>query len=160
MNGKPYFLRGWDESEPIASYVGVASIDIPIGYAGSITSVHFTNYHFIWCPKYRRKVIVPEVGSMLRDVIKGRYNKKWLGGIIALETIPDHVHLFTKTDHTIALNNIIARIEGRSSRILRNGFPSLKSRLPALWTRTYFVSTHGHTSSDTTEKYVEEQKSG
>ena len=78
--------------------------------------------------------------------------------IIALEIMPDHVHLFIKTNPTIAPNNVIARIKGKSSRILRNEFPSLRSRLPTLWTRSYFVSTDGHVSSETIKKYVEEQK--
>ncbi len=54
--------------------------------------------------------------------------------IIALETMPDHVHLFIKTDPTIAPNGVIAKIKGRTSRLLRLEFPELKSRLPSLWT--------------------------
>ena len=80
-------------------------------------------------------------------------------GIIALETIPVHVHLFIKTDHAVAIDNIIARIKGKRSRMLRNEFPALKSRLLALWTRSYFVSTCGHASLETIKKNVEEQKS-
>ena len=73
--------------------------------------------------------------------------------------MPDHVHLFIKADPTITPKNIIARIKGRSSRILRNEFPTLRSRLPTLWTRSYFVSTHGHVSSEAIKRYVEEEKS-
>ena len=131
---------------------------MPKGYTSSSTSVHFMNYHFVWCPKYRRKVIVADVESRLHEIIKDTAKESgW--EILALETMPDHVHLFIKTDPTIAPNNIIARIKGRSSRILREEFPSLKRRLPTLWTRSYFVSTHGHVSPETIKKYVEEQKS-
>ncbi|MHB1492595.1 MAG: IS200/IS605 family transposase [Thermoplasmataceae archaeon] len=131
---------------------------MPKGYTSSNTSVHFMNYHFVWCPKYRRKVIVSEVESRLHEIIMNTAKESgW--EVIALETMSDHVHLFIKTDPTIAPNNVIARIKGRSSRILREEFPSLKSRLPTLWTRSYFVSTDGHVSSETIKKYVEEQKS-
>ena len=78
--------------------------------------------------------------------------------IIALETMPDHVHMFIKTPPTVAPNNIIVRIKGTTSRLLRAEFPELRKRLPTLWTRSYFVSTHGHVSSGTIKKYVEEQK--
>ena len=131
---------------------------MPKGYTSSSTSVHFMNYHFVWCPEYRRKVIVDDVETRLQDIIRntaGENNRE----IIALETMPDHVHLFIKADPTVAPNNIIARIKGRSSSILRNEFPTLRSRLPTLWTRSYFVSTHGHVSSEEIQRYVEEQKS-
>ena len=72
--------------------------------------------------------------------------------------MPDHVHLFTKTDPTISPNNVIAKIKGKTSRILRSEFPQLRKRLPTLWTRSYFVSTHGHVSFDTIKKYIEDQK--
>ncbi|MHB1493020.1 MAG: IS200/IS605 family transposase [Thermoplasmataceae archaeon] len=124
---------------------------MPKRYTSSNTSVHFMNYHFVWCPKYRRKVIVSEVESRLHEIIMDTAKESgW--EVIALETMSDHVHLFIKTDPTIAPNNVIARIMGRSSRILRE-------ELPTLWTRSYFVSTHGHVSSETIKKYVEEQKS-
>lgn len=130
---------------------------MPKGYTSSNTSVHFMHYHFVWCPKYRRKVITTDIESRLKEIINDiSLENGW--EIIALETMPDHVHLFIKTDPTIAPNNVIAKIKGRTSRILRSEFPQLKRRLPTLWTRSYFVSTHGHVSSDTIMKYLEEQK--
>ena len=158
MSEKSHILQGWDESEPIILCIDNAFATMPKGYTSSITSVHFMNYHFVWCPKYRRKVIVSDVESRLQDIIEDAAMENGRE-IIALETMPDHVHLFIKTVPTIAPNNVIARIKGRSSRILRDEFPSLKRRLPTLWTRSYFVSTHGHVSSETIKRYVEEQKS-
>ena len=158
VSGKSHILQGWDESELIILCIDNAFATMPKGYTNSNTSVHFMNYHFVWCPKYRRKVIVADVESRLQEIIRDTAKENgW--GIIALETMPVHVHLFIKTNPTIAPNNVIAMIKGRSSRILRNEFPSLRKRLPTLWTRSYFVSTHGHASSDTIKKYVEEQKS-
>ena len=158
MSGKSHTLQGWDESEPITIFTFNASNDMPKGYTSSNTSVHFMNHHFVWYPKYRRKVIVDYVETRLQDIIRNtaRENNR---EIIAPETMPDHVHLFIKADPTVAPNNIIARIKGRSSRILRNEFPTLRSRLPTLWTRSCFVSTHGHVSFEAIKRYVEEQKS-
>ena len=135
VSGKSHTLQGWDESEPIPICTSNVSNKMPRGYTSSNTSVHFMNYHFVWCPKYRRKVIVDDVETRLQDIVRntaGENNRD----IIAPETMPDHVHLFIKADPTITPNNIIARIKGRSSRILRN-------ELPTLWTRSCFVSTHG-----------------
>ena len=158
VSGKSHILQGWDESESIILYIDNAFATMPKGYASSIRSVHFMNYHFVWCPKYRRKVIVSDIESRLHEIIRDTAKENgW--EIIALETMPDHVHLFIKTVPTIAPNNVIAMIKGRSSRILRNEFPSLKRRLPTLWTRSYFVSIHGHVSSEIIKKYVEDQKS-
>ncbi len=157
MSGKSHIIYGWDESESIIIYVITVSMNMPKGYTSSNTSVHFMNYHFVWCPKYRRNIIVADIESRLREIIMDTAKENnW--EIIALEIMPDHVHLFIKADPTIAPNNVIARIKGKSSRILRNEFPSLRSRLPTLWTRSYFVSTDGHVSSETIKKYVEEQK--
>ena len=142
MIGKSHTLQEWDESEPITIHTSNPSNDMPKGYTSSSTSVHFMNYHFVWCPEYRRKVIVDDVETRLQDIIRntaGENNRE----IIALETMPDHVHLLIKADPTITPNNIIARIKGRSSIILSNEFSTLTSRLPTLWTRSCFVSTHG-----------------
>ena len=157
MSEKTHTIYGWDESEPIILYMKNISTIMPKGYSSSNTSVHFMNYHFVWCPKYRRKIITPDIELRLKEII-GDIVRENNREVIALETMPDHVHLFTKADPTIAPNRVIAKIKGRTSRLLRAEFPELKSRLPSLWTGSYFVSTHSHVSLDTIKKYVEEQK--
>jgi putative transposase len=72
--------------------------------------------------------------------------------------MPDHVHLFIQADPRLAPNSIIGQIKGFTSRVLRREFRELRSRLPTLWTRSYFVSTHGHVSDETIKRYIEEQK--
>lgn len=134
-----------------------ASMSMPKGYLASETSVHFMNYHFVWCPKYRRKLIVGTVESRLKELIHAKAKERgWI--VLALETMPDHVHLFVQATPKDAPNRIVGAFKGYTSRILRQEFPELKSRLPSLWTRSYFVSTHGHVSSETIKKYVEEQR--
>ncbi len=157
VSEKTHTIYGWDESEPIILYTDNISTIMPKGYSSSNTSVHFMNYHFVWCPKYRRKLITGNIEIRLNEIIMGvAQENNW--EVIALETMPDHVHLFIKTDPTIAPNGVITKIKGRTSRLLRAEFPELKRKLPTLWTRSYFVSTHGHVSLDTIEKYVEGQK--
>ncbi len=129
---------------------------MPRGYQSSNTSVHFMGYHFVWCPKYRRKVLVGKVEKRMNKIV---YQKaKELGcQIIVLEIMPDYSHLFIQANPKLSPNFIIGQIKGFTSRMLRKEFPELL-KMPTLWTRSYFVSTHRHISDRLIKKYIEEQK--
>lgn len=130
---------------------------MPKGYISSQTSVHFMGYHFVWCPKYRRKVLIGNIKRRMNELVRQKAND--LGcKILALEIMADHTHLFIQANPTLSPNMIIAQIKGYTSRILRKEFKELRTRLPTLWTRSYFVSTHGHISDKLIQKYIEEQK--
>lgn len=113
-------------------------------------------YHFVWCPKYRRKVLVGKVEKRMNKIV---YQKaKELGcQIIVLEIMPDYSHLFIQANPKLSPNFIIGQIKGFTSRMLRKEFPELL-KMPTLWTRSYFVSTHRHISDRLIKKYIEEQK--
>jgi len=114
------------------------------------------NYHFVWCPKYRRPVLVGKIKQRLDELIRKKC--KELGGeILSLSIAADHVHLFVKTNPRTAPNMFVGLVKGYTSHELRNEFPELRSRLPTLWTRSYFVSTHGHVSDAMIARYIEEQ---
>ena len=84
-----------------------------------------------------------------------------LGGeVIELVVRPDHVHLFAHFPPTLAPQQILHRIKDQTSRVLRQAFPSLRSRLPALWTHSSYVGTAGNVSSETIRKYIDAQKGG
>lgn len=78
--------------------------------------------------------------------------------IKTLEIMPDHVHIFIECDSRIALHKAIKQFKGVSSRKLRNEYPWLKSRIPSLWTRSYFSCIVGHTNESTIIQYIEDQK--
>jgi putative transposase len=129
---------------------------LPRGYTQSETFVHYMDYHFVWTPKYRKKLIVDNVEKRLKSLQKEKC--KQLGiEIISLETMPDHVHIFLKATPVLAPNRIVAALKGYTSRVLRQEFVHLKSGRPTLWSRSYFVSTHSHVSNET-KKYIEEQQ--
>lgn len=130
---------------------------MPKGYISSQTSVRFMNYHFVWCSKYRKKILVGKIQKRLEELIREK-SKELDGEILSLAIGDDHVHLFVRTTPIISPNKFIGQIKGYSSRILRQEIPEVKSRLPTLWTRSYFVSTHGHISDKMIQKYIEEQK--
>lgn len=123
----------------------------------SNTTVHNLGYHLIWCPKYRKKVLVDGVDIRLKELLISKAEE--IGCTIEkMEVMPDHVHLFVKSKPTLAPHYIVRQFKGYSSRILRKEFPSLKSRLPTLWTRSYYVESVGHISESTIKKYIEDQK--
>jgi len=130
---------------------------MPKGYLSSQTSIYFLNYHFVWCSKYRRKVLVDAIAKRLDDLIRLKCQELKCE-VLALSIESDHVHLFVKASPQLAPNRIIGTIKGYTSRSMRQQFPELRSKLPTLWTRSYFVSTHGHISDDMIQKYIEEQK--
>jgi putative transposase len=115
------------------------------------------NYHFVWCPKYRRSVLTGAVSDRLVALLH-ELVPDLDGEILELIVRPDHVHLFVRFPPTIAPHQIMHRLKGATSRRLRQEFPHLRSRLPSLWTRSYYVGTAGHVSSETIRKYIEAQE--
>ncbi len=72
--------------------------------------------------------------------------------------MPDHVHLLVEVDPQFGIHKFVKLAKGRSSRILREQFPWLRSRLPTLWTNSYFVSTVGGSPLAIVKQYIENQK--
>jgi len=114
-------------------------------------------YHLIWCSKYRRPVLVGVVEKRLRKIMSEK--AEFLGvNIASLEILPDHVHLFVKCKPTFAPHQLVKQFKGNSSRLLRTEFPHLKSRIPTLWTNSYYCESVGHISEVVIKKYIEDQK--
>jgi putative transposase len=126
-------------------------------YAKNTGAVFSLKYHLVWCPKYRRPVLDGPVAERLK-VLLAEKTAEFGMTIHAMEVMPDHVHLFVESDPTMCVAEIVNRLKGYTSRVLRAEFPSLRSRLPTLWTRSYFAGSVGHVSAATVEKYIAEQK--
>lgn len=115
------------------------------------------NYHFVWIPKYRRPVLVGKIAMRLVELLHQKTTE--LGGeIFDISVQPDHVHLFCSFPPTIAPYQIMYRLKGFTAHELRKEFPELKSRLPNLWTRSYYVGTAGTVSAETIQRYIDAQK--
>ncbi|WP_100403427.1 IS200/IS605 family transposase [Bacillus sp. FJAT-42315] len=119
--------------------------------------VYKNQFHIIFTPKYRRPVLVNGVDEKLKEILFEIAEEKEIT-IKGLEIMSDHVHIFIDFDPRLMLHKIIKDFKGRSSRILREEFPWLKSRLPSLWTRNYFSCSVGHVNEETIRKYIENQK--
>lgn len=126
-------------------------------YAKNSGAVFSLKYHLVWCPKYRRPVLEGAIEKRLREVLEDvRAEHEWT--IHALEVMPDHVHLFIESDPIYSVAEIVNRLKGASSRILRGEFPALRSRLPTLWSRSYYAGTVGAVSDAVVRRYIESQK--
>jgi putative transposase len=114
-------------------------------------------FHVVWCPKYRRRVLGGRIEERLKQLIREVVEEKgaWLA---ALEVMPDNVHLLVEVDPQFGVHKLVKAIKGRTSRVLREEFPSLRSRLPTLWTNSYFVATTGGAPLAAVKRYVEQQK--
>ena len=119
--------------------------------------VYKNQFHVVFCPKYRRPVLVDGVDVRLKEILLEKAAELDVK-ILSMEIMPDHVHLFISFDPRLMLHKIIKILKGSSSRILREEFPSLKSRLPSLWTRSYFSCSVGHIGEAAVRRYIEEQK--
>lgn len=111
--------------------------------------VYSIGYHLIWCPKYRRKVLVDGVDDRLKELLLQKSAENgWIIDRI-MEIMPDHIHLFLKATPSDSIAHIVSQLKGFTSFELRKEFPILKSRLTSLWTRSYYVETIGHISEKT-----------
>ncbi len=111
----------------------------------------------VFCPKYRRPVLVDGVDERFKEIAREVADE--LGfEIVEMEVMPDHVHLLLSVDPQLSIHRTVKRIKGRSSHDLRAEFPWLKSRIPTLWTNSYFVSTVGGAPLAQVRKYIERQK--
>lgn len=131
--------------------------NIYMRYARNSGAVFSLKYHLVWCPKYRRKVLTGNIETRLKELLYAQA-EEFNMTIQALEIMPDHVHVFIEAEPIIGVAEIVNRLKGITSRVLRDEFPELRSKLPTLWSRSYYAGTVGHVSEETVQKYIESQK--
>jgi len=124
-------------------------------YRHSRNQIFLINYHLVWCPKRRKKVLIGKIAQRLKEIFNQVAKEKDID-ILALEIMPDHLHFFVSCQPQMTIHKIVKAFKGRSSNILRKEFPQLL-KLPSLWTNSYFVSTAGNISNKTIEKYIQAQ---
>ena len=137
--------------------MGVCYIMIYMKTKANHNVVYSCKYHVVWCPKYRRPVLVEGVDVRLKELIRDTCEKLQVD-LIELEVMPDHVHLLIEVDPQFGVHKVIKRIKGYSSRILRQEYQWLRSRLPTLWTNSYFVASVGGAPLAVIKQYIENQK--
>jgi putative transposase len=127
-------------------------------YRVNAASVFSLKYHLAWCPKYRKRILTNALEKRLRELLYQKA-KEIKGTIHTLEIMPDHVRMFVESDPTMAPARLAAQFKGFTSHQLREEFPWLKSYLPSLWSRSYYIGSIGAVSEVTVGRYVANQKS-
>lgn len=125
---------------------------------------HNINYHLVWIPKYRKKVLIDKVRDVLAQIVEGQCQDLGVE-LLALEIMPDHVHLFVSASPVHVPWMIVKQIKGNTSIQLRRLFPSLKhlnyptsKNYKSLWAKGYYCGSAGHVSQDAVKRYILEQE--
>jgi putative transposase len=141
----------------------LAGLDTEASYNSCVSAIrraagaaYSVKYHLVWCPKYRRPVLVDAVAERLKFLL---HEKATVLGVQlhALEVMPDHVHLFVEDDPTYSPAHLAHQFKGYTSHVLRAEFPHLRSRVPTLWSRSYFVASVGNVTERAVQRYIETQ---
>jgi putative transposase len=119
--------------------------------------VYSCKYHVVWCPKYRRKVLVDKIAERLEELIKQKSSDMRVD-IIEMEIQPDHVHLLVEVDPQFGVNKYIKQVKGYTSYVMRKEFVELTTKLPTLWSNSYFIATVGGSPLSVIKQYIESQK--
>ena len=128
-----------------------------MNYKTNNNIVYSCKYHVVWCVKYRRKLLTEEVESRLKEIVS-EVCAETESEILEMEGNIDHFHLLVEVDPQYGIHKLIKGIKGRSSKILRSEFSQLRTKVPTLWTNSYFVSTIGGASLEDIKQYIENQK--
>jgi putative transposase len=119
--------------------------------------VYSCKYHVVWTPKYRRKVLVRGVDERLKEIVHEVADELQCE-VLEREVKPDQVHMLCEVDPQFGIDRLVKRVKGRSSRMLRQEFDELTSRLPTRWTKAYFVATVGGEPLAMIKPSIERQK--
>lgn len=126
-------------------------------YRSNANIVFSCHYHIVWCPKYRRKVLTGDVEKRLKEIVR-EVAEELRVVIVEMETDRDHIHILADVDPQFGVAAFIRKAKGRSSRLLRKEFPHLRTKLPSLWTNSYFVTTVGGAPLSIVKQYIENQQ--
>lgn len=119
--------------------------------------MYSAKYRIVFCPKYRRKVLAEPIAQRFVSILK-EVSEELGVDVLEYEVMPDHVHLLVEIPPLSVSPLFVGKVKGRSARVLRAEFPQLKSRLPCLWTSSYFCSTIGGAPLEIVKQYIQDQK--
>lgn len=121
--------------------------------------VYAIEYHIVWCVKYRRKVLTPEVERSLLETLKTSAADNGFT-IEEVNTDMDHVHLLIAASPQIFIPNIIKAMKGTSSRYLFKHHPKIREKLwdGHLWSPSYFIATVSENTEQQIRDYIQSQK--
>ena len=125
------------------------------GYKHNQGAVVELRYHLIWIPRRRRRVLVGPVAERLESLLREKAAELSIE-VEHLAIAADHLQLFVNAPASLAVAQIVFRLKGYTSRVLRQEFAHLR-KMPSMWTTSYFASTAGRVSASTIERYIQQQ---
>ena len=156
--GASPFLQAWGQAAHRRQVIAICKwYNARMKYKSNNNVVYSCKYHVVFCPKYRRPVLVDGVDERFKQIAQQVADDLHFE-IIEMEVMPDHVHMLLEVDPQLGIHKAVKRIKGRTSHDLREEFPWLMKRLPTLWTNSYFVSTVGGAPLAIVKQYIENQK--
>lgn len=138
-------------------YIVRSSILFCMEYKSNNNIVYSCKYHVVFCPKYRRRILTDGIDERFKQIAQSVADELHFD-ILEMEVMPDHVHMLLEVDPQFGIHKAVKRIKGRTSHDLRAEFPTIKRRIPTLWTNSYFVSTVGGAPLSIVKQYIENQK--
>ena len=126
-------------------------------YKSNNNIVYSCKYHVVWCSKYRRKVLTNGVDVRLKELLQ-EYTENRSVDILKMEIMPDHVYVLVEVDPQFGIHKAVKALKGYTSKVLRQEFLHLRTKIPTLWTNSYFVSTVGDAPLEAMKQYIENQK--
>lgn len=126
-------------------------------YHSSSHIKYLCRYHVIFCPKYRRKVLINGIDERLKEVFQETAQKHDFQ-ILDMEVMSDHVHLLIDCNPRYGIMQCITDLKWQSAHVLNDEFPEIRKKIPSIWTRSCFVATVGSVSLELVKQYIESQK--
>lgn len=126
-------------------------------YKSTDTCRYSCQYHVVFCPKYRRSVLLEPIQERMKEIIKEK-QEEYDFELLDIEILPDHVHMIIDVSPQVGIYPTVTKLKGVTSRIIREEFPEIKSKLPTLWSSGKFISTVGAVTLEIVKKYIESQK--
>ena len=123
----------------------------------NLNVVYRCTYHVVWCVKYRRKLLSADVERRLKQIAQQVADERRCA-ILEMEADQDHFHMRVECDPQFGIHRLVKAIKARSSRLLRQEFSLLRTRVPTLWTNSYFVATVGGAPLAVVKQYIASQK--
>ena len=120
-------------------------------------AVYDLKYHFVWIPKYRKRILTPEIADYAKQVFR-ETAEEYDMVIDTLEVVEDHVHIFLEAPPRLSPSRIVQILKSISARELFRQFPRLRKQLwgGKLWSRGYFVRAVGdEVTGDEIRRYIE-----
>ena len=121
-------------------------------------TTHKLRYHLVWIPKYRKRILKGKIASHLKGLFfeACRMNKWWIEELAIQE---DHVHMIIQLWPRESVSEVVQKLKGGTSRVIRSAHPELEEFLwgDSFWSDGYFAETVGRVNEDMIRKYIQNQ---